>query len=93
MLRSVDGDTTHFTDKNKNTIKLRYLGVNTPESTGRIAPWGKQASVFVKNKLENAYSIVIEAENVGNPPETDTTGDRYLGYVWYKPTADSNYDY
>jgi len=91
LLRSVDGDTTHFTDKNKNTIKLRYLGVNTPESTGRIAPWGKQASVFVKNKLENAYSIVIEAENVGNPPETDTTGDRYLGYVWYKPTADSEY--
>lgn len=91
LLRSIDGDTTHFLDKNRETIKIRYLGVNTPESTGKIAPWGKQASVFTKSKLENAYSIVIEAENVGSAPETDTTGDRYLGYVWYKPTADSNY--
>lgn len=91
LLRVVDGDTSHFLDKDKNTIKIRFLGINTPESTGRIAPWGKQASVFAKNKLQNAYSIVIEAEELGKPPVTDSTGDRYLGYVWYKPNANSDY--
>lgn len=91
LLRNIDGDTSHFLDSNRNTIKIRYLGVNTPESTGRIAPWGKQASVFTKNKLENAYSIVIEAENVGNAPEADTTGERYLAYIWYKTSENSEY--
>ena len=91
LLRLIDGDTTHFLDKDRQTIKIRYLGVNTPESTGKIAPWGKQASYFVKNKLEDAYSIVIETDEVGKTPETDSTGDRYLGYVWYKTTKESQY--
>lgn len=91
LLRSIDGDTAHFLDKDKETVKIRFLGVNTPESTGKIAPWGKQASIFTKNKLNNAYSIVVEAEKVGVTPEADTTGDRYLGYVWYKATKDDEY--
>lgn len=91
LLRNIDGDTTHFLDKNKRTIKIRYLGINTPESTSKIAPWGKQASQFVANKLNAAISIVIEAEVVGKAPATDTTGDRYLGYVWYKTKAEDDY--
>lgn len=91
LLSSVDGDTAHFLDKDKETIKIRFLGVNTPESTGKIAPWGKQASIFTKNKLVGAYSIVIEAEKIGVSPEADTTGTRYLGYVWYKTTENDEY--
>ena len=91
LLRSIDGDTAHFLNKNRDTIKIRFLGVNTPESTGRIAPWGKQASLFTKNKLTNAYSIVIESEKIGTTPETDSTGDRYLGYVWYKSEKNEEY--
>ncbi len=91
LLRNIDGDTTHFLDKNNRTIKIRYLGINTPESTAKIAPWGKQASQFVANKLKNAVSIVIEAETLNKAPETDTTGDSYLGYVWYKTTAADDY--
>ena len=91
LLRVVDGDTAHFFDKNNNTIKVRLLGINTPESTGSIAPWGKQASVFLKGKLQNASSIVIEAEDLGKAPETDTSGDRYLAYVWYKTNPNDDY--
>lgn len=91
LANSIDGDTSHFFDGSNNLIKIRYLGINTPESTSRIDPWGKQASEFVKNRLESAYSIVIEAEILGGIPETDTTGDRYLGYVWYKETETDDY--
>lgn len=87
LLRVIDGDTAHFVDGARNTLKIRFLGINTPESTIRIAPWGKQASVYVKNILENAYEIVIEANEIGVAPEVDTTGERYLGYVWYRKTA------
>ncbi|MBR3436971.1 MAG: hypothetical protein IKG97_04370, partial [Lachnospiraceae bacterium] len=40
----VDGDTTHFDVpediSETGVLKARYLGVNTPESTGTIEKWG-----------------------------------------------------
>ena len=87
LLRAVDGDTAHFLDEAGNTIKIRFLAINTPESTGQIAAWGKKASVFTKNKLVNATEIIIEAEKIDTPAEADTTGERYLAYVWYRPQA------
>ena len=66
----IDGDTTHFyinQSGNYNNIsktpgidgvlKARYLGVNTPESTGKIEEWGKKASKFTQEKLATATSI------------------------------------
>lgn len=86
LVRVIDGDTAHFSPPSGfGTIKIRLLGINTPESTIRIMPWGRAASAFVSQKLENAHEIVLEAEEVGKPPVLDTTGDRYLGYVWYRP--------
>ena len=42
----VDGDTTHFNVPSSiasgGVLKARYLGINTPESTGQIEPWGKK---------------------------------------------------
>src|SRR5690554_1669382 len=85
LLKVIDGDTAHFSQEGRyDTIKIRFLGINTPESTIRMAPWGKAASAFVSQKLENAYEIVLESEIINQPPEFDTTGDRYLGYVWYR---------
>ena len=86
----VDGDTTHFyvpTDVMENgVLKGRYLAINTPESTGKIEEYGKKAAQFTKEKLSSATSIIIESENgTWNP---DSTGSRYLVWVWYK-TADS----
>ena len=85
----IDGDTTHFyvpTSVSENgLLKARYLAVNTPESTGKIEEYGKKASNFTKEKLSQATSIIIESDNsTWNP---DSTGDRYLVWVWYK-TAD-----
>lgn len=93
VLYYIDGDTTHFnvSDPSLDTtiLKARYLGVNTPESTGKIEEWGKKASNFTKEKLESATSIILETD--GTKWETDSTGERYLVWVWYKPEGENRY--
>ena len=87
----IDGDTTHFfvptSIMSGGVLKARYLAINTPESTGKIEEYGKKASAFTKEKLSSATSIIIESED-GNW-NADSTGDRYLVWIWYK-TADSD---
>lgn len=92
----VDGDTTHFnfeipedlvgSDEMLGVVdgvlKGRYLGIDTPESTGKVQPWGKAASNFTHDALYNATSIIIESET--SKWEKDSTGGRYLVWVWYK---------
>jgi micrococcal nuclease len=77
----VDGDTARFTeDGNDSSYSVRFLGVDTPESTAAIEEWGKSASEFTCEKLTNAETIVLEFdENAG----ARTTGDRWLAFVWY----------
>lgn len=84
----VDGDTTHFYADLDDTgvVKARYIAVNTPESTGKIEEWGKAASRFTKEKLQSATSIILESDDENW--NIDSTGSRYLVWVWYK-TADS----
>ena len=89
----IDGDTTHFNVPAEvsadGILKARYMGVNTPESTGKIEPWGKKASTFTKEKLLSAESIIVESDNeVWN---VDSTGGRHLVWVWYKPEGASDY--
>ena len=85
----VDGDTTHFyvptSVMEHGVLKARYLAINTPESTGKIEEYGKKASAFTRSKLESATSIIIESDD--DNWNADSTGDRYLVWVWYK-TAD-----
>lgn len=82
----VDGDTTHFYVPDSvmagGVLKARYLAVNTPESTGKIEEYGKKASAFTKEKLSSATSIIVESETATWTP--DSTGSRYLAWVWYK---------
>ena len=86
----VDGDTTHFNIDHPTfdggILKARYLGINTPESTGQIEPWGKKASNYTKETLSKATSIIVESDSASWNP--DSTGERFLVWVWYK-TADS----
>ena len=89
----IDGDTTHFnvpsTVMENGILKARYLAINTPESTGKIEPYGKAASNFTKEKLSQATSIIIESDNsTWNP---DSTGSRYLVWIWYKTAEDAEY--
>lgn len=72
----------------KGYAKARYLAINTPESTGQIEEWGKAASNFTKSKLEttrNGGSIVIESND--DKWNVDSTGTRYLLWVWYRPAG------
>lgn len=85
----VDGDTTHFYMSKDidgtGVLKARYLAINTPESTGKIEEYGKAASNFTKSRLSEAVSIYIESDDANW--NLDSTGSRYLVWVWYK-TAD-----
>ncbi len=83
--RNVDGDTTRFRTEGQ-IITVRYLGIDTPESTALYQPWGNAASDFVKQRLENAESIVLEAEG-----ERMDGNDRYLAWVWYVPDGATEY--
>lgn len=92
LTQSVDGDTAHFRDiKTGETFTSRFLMINTPESTGKIDPWGKKASEFTSAKLKNAVEIVLESENHEKPAEKDTTGKRYLAFVWYRPAEGADF--
>lgn len=87
--RVVDGDTISVKSGGEfEAITIRFLGIDTPESTGTIEPWGKASSAYAKEVLYSAYSIVLEAEG---DERMDSNGKRWLAWVWYKPTADSEY--
>ena len=89
----IDGDTTHFNVPTSvmptGVLKARYLSINTPESTGKIEEWGKAASNFTKETLSAATSIIIESDD--NKLNADSTGDRYLLWIWYKPAGSDEY--
>ena len=92
-LRSnTDGDTAKFYDTNSTTefFPLRFLGINTPESTGSIEPWGKKASLFTADKLNNAKEIVL-INDVSVFGERDSSGNRYLGFIWYRNDTTSDF--
>ena len=89
----VDGDTTHFNVPESvmpgGVFKARYLAINTPESTGKIEEWGKKASNFTREKLSGASSIIIESDD--GDWDADSTGGRYLVWVWYRSSETEEY--
>lgn len=89
----VDGDTTHFnvpeSVEPSGVLKARYLAIDTPESTGKIEEYGKKASAFTREKLENAVSIYVESDD--GSWNYDSTGTRRLVWVWYLPEGESAY--
>jgi endonuclease YncB( thermonuclease family) len=88
VVRCVDGDTADFLTGGVE-FRARFLGVDTPESTGDVEVWGKTASLFTASKLNNANKVVIQTN--GGAAQKDTTGTRYLTYVWYQPTAGADF--
>lgn len=89
----IDGDTTHFhvpeSVSSDGVLKARYLAIDTPESTGKIEVWGKRASTFTKTKLKSAESIIVESDTA--TWNDDSTGSRYLVWVWYRTSAEEDY--
>lgn len=91
LAQKVDGDTAHFRDTDGTYFTARFLMINTPESTGKIDPWGKAASDFTADKLLNAKEIVCESEKVDSPAVHDSTGKRYLAYIWYRNSTSEDF--
>lgn len=93
VVNYVDGDTVHFEAPESvaadGVMKVRFLAINAPESTGKIEEYGKAASNFTREKLSTAVSIVVESDNCAW--NLDSTGGRYLAWVWYKPDEASEY--
>ena len=74
-----DGDTAEFIVDDEQ-IRVRFLGVDTPEASHYYEPWGVQATDFVCGRLAEADTIVLERDFDG--PLRDTYG-RYLAFIWY----------
>lgn len=88
---AIDGDTAHFEPLVRNqddptVIKSRFYGIDTPESTGQIQPYGKGAAKFTAEKLQEADehgTIVVSAPITSySKPSFDSTGTRYLSLIW-----------
>ena len=87
---AIDGDTAHFTplkdSLNKGTMKARFFGIDTPESTGKVQEYGKDASDYTKEQLkaaaENGTIVISSAQDGYGEPNPDSTGERYVSLVW-----------
>ncbi|MGF3104509.1 thermonuclease family protein [Rossellomorea sp. DUT-2] len=81
VTRVVDGDTVEL----KDGRKVRFIGVNTPESTTRTEEYGKEASNYTTEKLEG--KTVWLQKDVS---ETDRY-NRFLRLIWLEiPKDDMN---
>ncbi len=81
--RVVDGDTVEVKIKEKSE-KVRFIGINCPESTIRQDPYGKEASNYTKKQL-TGKTVYLQKD----VSDRDKYG-RLLRYVWLKqPVSDS----
>ena len=88
FINYVDGDTTHVETVNYGyTVKIRYLGIDTPESTSEIEEWGKSASNYNKSLWSNAKKAILVSQGWARGDEekaaTADGNQRSLAYVWY----------
>lgn len=74
-----DGDTAVF-DTVDGEVRVRFLGIDTPEASYKYDPWGLAATQFTCEKLYRAETLVVEQDEEAGP--VDNYG-RHLGYVWY----------
>jgi micrococcal nuclease len=80
--RVVDGDTAWFTLTDGTREKVRFIGVDTPESTTQHEPFGKEASAYTASILNVGRSVDLQID----VDERDRYG-RLLAYVWLSPPA------
>lgn len=78
LVKCVDGDTAWF-NINGNKEKVRFLGVDTPESTNIKEEYGKEASDYTCDMLNSANNIYIEYDI--NSDKRDKY-DRVLGWIF-----------
>jgi micrococcal nuclease len=83
VVRVIDGDTIEAKFGNR-IEKIRFIGVNCPESTIRVEPYGKEASNFTKKWLSNR-KIYLELD-----VQTYDKYGRLLAYIWLSQPKDTS---
>jgi micrococcal nuclease len=84
VTKVVDGDTIYVKFGNEREEKVRFIGVDTPESTIRIDPYGKEAAAYTKSQLYGK-DVWLELD----VQERDKYG-RLLAYIWLSPPVNVN---
>lgn len=85
-----DGDTAEFTPGFLSGERVRFIGIDTPETfTSPPEPWGLEAKAYTKTILEAAESIYIQSDpDVGYKENYG----RHLGLVWVYMAEDFSID-
>lgn len=78
VTRVIDGDTVEI-EINDKIYKTRFIGIDTPESTTKIEPFGMEATLFTTKNLLGK-TVYLEKD----VSETDRYG-RLLRYIWMEP--------
>jgi micrococcal nuclease len=83
VVRVVDGDTAIFRLDDGTEETVRFIGVDTPESTNSIEVYGEEASDYTTSALPEGTQVFLEKD----AEDRDQYG-RLLAYVWLaQPTA------
>ena len=80
--RVVDGDTAIFRLSSGARERVRFIGVDTPESTTTHEPFGEEASAYTKRVLTPGRSVLLELD-----AEQRDRYERLLAYVWLETPA------
>lgn len=84
VMKAIDGDTIYVELENSKEEKVRFIGVDAPESTIQVDPYGKEAAAYTKSRLLNK-SVWLELD----VQERDKYG-RLLAYIWLSPPTDES---
>ena len=83
VTKIIDGDTIGVTIDGKY-YKVRFIGINCPEYTKEIEPYGKEATEYTNEKLYNK-TIYLQKD------VTDADDyDRLLRYIWLEKVDEIN---
>lgn len=77
VVRVVDGDTAVFRLQGGAEEKVRFIGVDTPESTNRVEPYGEEAGNYTRSALSVGRQVYLEQD-----VEARDRYGRLLAYVW-----------
>ncbi len=81
VVRVVDGDTAHIVIDGVRE-KVRFIGIDTPESTREVEPYGKAASNHTKDLIDGR-TVWLETD-----AELRDRYGRLLAYVWLEEPTD-----
>lgn len=84
VTRIVDGDTIEVRMPDGSVEKIRFIGVDTPESTTQTEPYGQEASAFTSQAL-TGKTVYLETD-----AELRDRYGRLLAHVWLEVPEEVN---